>query len=147
MSNSSGRHQQSSSSTPLGFFEDQPRPYLYSKIRDAMRLQGYARNTEKAYLGWIRRFLNYFDRQHPRSLGPDAVADYLTHLAVELEVVSSTQTQALSSLLFLYEKVLGIDVGQLDGLVRARKSHRLPVVMTRREVQCDTFSTCMVKSG
>ena len=122
------------SRSPLGFFEGQAEPLLYHKVRELMRLRRLSRNTQTAYLAWMRRYLDFHGGQHPRSLGPQDVAGFLTHLVVRTKVANSTQNQALSALLFLYEKVLGIELGQLEGLTWAPKSRRLPVVLSRSEV-------------
>ncbi|CAN5807973.1 integron integrase [soil metagenome] len=103
-------------------------------MRAAIRVHGYSRRTEKAYVGWIRRFVRFHDVRHPRELGEAEVSAFLTYLAVERNVSASTQNQALSAILFLYRKVLKIELGWLDDLVQARRPSRLPVVLTRSEV-------------
>jgi integron integrase len=94
-----------------------------------------SRRTEKAYAGWIVRFIRFHAMRHPRDLGPEEVAAFLNHLAVRGKVSAATQNQALSALLFLYRRVLEIDLPWLDGLVRAKPSQRLPVVLSRAEVR------------
>jgi integron integrase len=91
-------------------------------------------NTTKSYLGWIKRFLLYHDRSADE-LGPADVNAFISSLAVEGDVASSTQSQALCALLFLYRHVLGREVPWLDGLVRAKRRKRLPTVLTRAEVR------------
>lgn len=110
-------------------------PKLLDRMRDALRTRHYSARTEKAYLLWARRFIVFHHVRHPDEMGEDEVNAFLTHLAVDLGVSASTQTQALSALLFLYRHVIGHDLGSLGDLVRARKSERLPVVMTRGEVR------------
>ena len=83
----------------------------------------------------MRRFILFHGKRHPRELGPEAITAFLNHLATERRVGPSTQNQALNAIVFLYRWVLGVDVGELAGLVRARKPRRLPVVLTRREVR------------
>ncbi len=119
---------------PLGFYEGHEKPYLYDKVREAMRLRRLSPNTEKAYLGWMRRYILFFGRRHPRELGAPEVTEYLTYLVVKVKVANSTQNQALSSLLFLYNHVLGIELGELEGIIWAPRTRRLPVVLTRSEL-------------
>jgi integron integrase len=92
-----------------------------------------ARRSEEAYVGWIRRFILYNDKRHPADLGADEVERFLTSLAVEGHVAAATQNQALSALLFLYKQVLALELPWLDGVERAKKPQRLPVVLTREE--------------
>lgn len=109
-------------------------PRLLDQVRAAIRVHGYSRRTEKAYVGWIRRYVRFHQRRHPIELGEAEVSAFLSHLAVERKVSTSTQNQALSALLFLYRKVLRIELGWLDDLVHARRPARLPIVLTRSEV-------------
>ncbi len=90
--------------------------------------------TEQAYVFWIRRYARYHGMRHPAQLGHDEVVAYLTHLAVERRVARSTQTQAMSALLFLYREVLRLPVGDVRAAIRSTAPSRLPVVLTRREV-------------
>jgi integron integrase len=105
------------------------------QLRDALRSRHYSRRTEQAYSLWVRRFLRFNHMRHPKDMGEREINAFLTDLAVEKRVSSSTQTQALSAVLFLYRNVIGRDVGDLGGVVRARKPKRMPVVMTREEVR------------
>jgi hypothetical protein len=91
--------------------------------------------TEAAYVEWIRRFVLFHGKRHPSELGPEAVSAFLNHLAVEGKVAASTQNQALNALVFLYRHVLGRELEQLGGLVRAHGTRRLPVVLTQTEVR------------
>jgi len=95
----------------------------------------YARRTAGTYEQWVRRFLRFHGLRPPREMGLEEINAFLTHLAVEERVSVSSQTQALSALLFLYRHVLGIPSGDLTGVVRARVRRRLPVVLTPAEVQ------------
>lgn len=110
-------------------------PRLMDQLRDALRSRHYSRRTEQAYTLWVRRFIYFHETQHPAALGEREINAFLTHLAVVDKVSASTQTQALSALLFLYRNVIGRDVGSLGDLVRAHRPRRLPVVMTREEVR------------
>jgi integron integrase len=112
-----------------------PPPRLLDRVRDALQTRHYSRRTEKAYVGWIRRYILFHRKRHPSEMGALEVTQFLTALAVERKVAASTQNQALGALLFLYREVLGQDLPWLDDLVRARRPHRVPVVMTRDEVR------------
>jgi len=111
------------------------RPGLFAVARDKMRTRHFAYRTEQAYLHWIRRYVAFNDRRHPRELGAEEVERFLTDLAVARKVSASTQNQALQALLFLYRHVLGVDLPWLSNVTRARRPARLPVVLTRREVR------------
>jgi len=100
-----------------------------------MRVRHYSLRTERAYLDWVRRFVLFHGKRHPERLGAAEVQAFLTHLAVERSVSSSTQNQAKSALLFLYREVLGLQLPWLDEIVGARLSRRLPVVLTPSEVR------------
>jgi Phage integrase, N-terminal SAM-like domain/Phage integrase family len=101
----------------------------------ALRTRHYSRKTEKAYVGWIRRFILFHGKRHPREMGAAEITRYLSSLATAGRVAASTQNQALSAILFLYRDVLGTDLPWLDEIVRARRPTRLPVVLTRDEVR------------
>lgn len=93
-----------------------------------VRLKNYSIRTEEAYVGWLRRFASFNHGQGPRLLGTAELAVYLNYLALDREISVSTQSQALSALVFLYEQVMGKQVGSIEGLVAARKPRRVPVV-------------------
>jgi integron integrase len=112
-----------------------PEPRLLDQMRDALRSRHYSRRTEQAYLLWARRYAVFHEGRHPAEMGEREINAFLTDLAVRQHVSASTQNQALAGLLFLYRNVVGYDVGDLGGVVRARKSKRIPVVMTRDEVR------------
>lgn len=111
------------------------RPKLLDRMHVAMRSRHYSPRTEQAYCRWVRRFIYFHEMRHPAQMAEPEINAYLTHLAVHEHVSASTQTQALSALLFLYRHVLGREVGDLGELVRARKPEHIPVVMTRDEVR------------
>lgn len=100
-----------------------------------MRLKHLSLRTEKAYINWIKRFILFHHKRHPRAMGAAEVTDFLSHLAVVEHVGASTQNQAFSALLFLYREVLGIDFPQLHHVVRAKRPQNVPVVLTRSEVR------------
>ncbi len=88
-----------------------------------------------AYVHWIRRYIFFHELRHPAEMGTPEVNAFLSHLAVREPVCASTQTQALSALVFLYRNVLGLEIGLLEGVVRAKRPARLPVVLTRDEAR------------
>jgi len=106
---------------------------LLDQVRDALRLKHYSIRTEEAYVDWIKRYILFHSKRHPKDMGLAQVQAFLTHLAVEGQVAASTQNQALSALLFLYREVLKIDLDTPLDAVRAKKPSRLPVVLTRAE--------------
>ena len=109
-------------------------PRLLDQVRDRIRRLRYSYRTEKTYVHWIKRFILFHGKRHPRDMGAAEVEAYLTHLAVKRKVSSSTQNQALSAILFLYRQVLEIELPWMDNIVRAKRPKRLPVVLSRREV-------------
>ena len=106
---------------------------LLDRVRQAIRARHYSHRTEEAYLSWIRRFIVFHDRRHPRDLGEADVSAFVSSLAGR-GVSASTQNQALSALLFLYEVILGRRLSWMDAIVRAQRPVRLPVVLSRAEV-------------
>ncbi len=111
-------------------------PRLLDRVRATIRARHYSRRTERAYIGWIRRFILFHGKRHPMELGESEMTAFLTHLAVSAGVSASTQNQALSALLFLYRDVLARELEWLEGIVRAKRPARLPVVLSREEVTC-----------
>jgi integron integrase len=108
---------------------------LLEQVRDAVRMRHYSIRTEEAYIRWVREYILFSDKRHPSELGAQDVSAFISHLAVERKVAASTQTQALSALLFLYREVLGLPIGWVDDVERAKRPKRLPVVFTREEVK------------
>jgi integron integrase len=108
---------------------------LLTSVRHAVRVRHYSPRTADAYVAWIRRFIKHCGLRHPRELGPSDVTQFLTSLAVDREVSASTQNQALAAILFLYKEVLDMPVGWLTALIRAKRSGRVPVVLTKEEVR------------
>ena len=104
--------------TPLGLFADKPTPRLYDHMVEVLRVRHYSRRTEEAYVHWVRRYIDFHGRRHPRELAEDEVNRFLTHLAVKEHVAASTQNQALSAILFLYEHVLQQPLDRIEGVVR-----------------------------
>jgi hypothetical protein len=97
------------------------KPRLLDAVREAIRFRHYSRQTEKAYVGWIRRYILLHGKRHPAAMGPDEVSRFLSSLAVERNVSPSTQNQALAALLFLYGQVRRIDLPWLTELVRTAR--------------------------
>ncbi len=108
---------------------------LLDQVRDVMRLKHYSIRTEESYVDWIKRYILFHKKRHPREMGGAQVEAFLTHLAVEGNVAASTQNQALSALLFLYREVLHQDLDVPIESVRAKKPKRLPTVLTRAEAR------------
>jgi len=109
---------------------------LLDQVRDAIRVKHYSLRTEQAYVSWIKRYILFHNKRHPKEMGSAEIEAFLTHLAVDQNVAASTQNQALSALLFLYREVLkkDLDPYSIDA-VRAKRPKRLPTVMTREEVR------------
>ena len=110
-------------------------PKLLDQVRGKIRLKHYSIRTEQAYTDWIKRYIYFHGKRHPKDMGAQDIESFLTHLAVKGKVAASTQNQAKSALLFLYREVLGIDLPWLDNVEQAKTPKRLPVVLTRDEVQ------------
>ncbi|MDP1864311.1 MAG: integron integrase [Thiobacillus sp.] len=110
-------------------------PKLLDQVRDRLRLKHYSLRTEQAYVGWIRRYIIFHNKRHPAEMEKSELELFLTFLAVKRNVSASTQTQALSALLFLYKEVLGLEFPWLDEVTRAKKPVRLPTVLTPDEVK------------
>lgn len=109
-------------------------PRLLDQVRARLRLRHYSLRTEQAYIGWIRRFILANGKRHPRDMGAAEVEAFLTALATDGKVAPGTQNQALSSLLFLYREVLGVDLPWMETMVRAKRPRRVPVVLSHDEV-------------
>ena len=111
------------------------KPKLLDQVRQAIRMRHYSPKTEESYVHWIKRFIFFHNKRHPAEMAEPEIARFLSNLATELRVSGSTQNQALNALLFLYHQVLGKEIGYVNGVVRAKKAPRLPVVLTRGEIQ------------
>lgn len=110
-------------------------PKLLDQVRDKLRVKHYAIRTEATYVDWIKRYIYFHDKRHPKNMGAQDVEAFLTHLAVAGKVSASTQNQAKSALLFLYREVLEIQLPWLDNVTQAKAPKKLPVVLTVTEVQ------------
>ena len=111
-----------------------PKPKLLDQVRQAIRTRHYSYKTEKSYVGWIKRFIFFHNKRHPAEMAEAEIARFLSSLAIERHVSASTQNQALNSILFLYREVLRKDIGYVNGVVRAKRPQRLPVVLSREEI-------------
>src|SRR5438034_10031410 len=111
------------------------KPKLLDQVRTFMRARRYSLRTEEAYLDWIRRFILFHGKRHPRDLGEREITEFLTDLAVHRHVAASTQNQALSALLFLYQQFFERKLGRLDSALRATRPPRVPVVLMRGDVR------------
>ncbi len=114
---------------------DSSKPKLLEQVRTVIRLRGMSYRTEQTYTDWIKRFILFHDKRHPKDMGVEEIRAYLTHLVMERNVAASTQNQALHSILFLYKQVLEIALPHLGALPVAKKQPRLPVVFTKEEAQ------------
>src|SRR3954470_11206955 len=112
-----------------------PPPKLLDRVRQACRVRHYSIRTEDAYHDWVKRYILFHNKRHPLEMGAAEINQFLTHLAVEGHVSASTQNQAFSAILFLYQKVLEVEPGRIAGVVRAVRPRRLPVVLTRPEAR------------
>lgn len=112
-----------------------PQPNLLDQVRAVARLKHFSFSTEQAYVHWIKRFILFHSKRHPLDMGEQEIRLFLSHLATNLNVASSTQTVALSALLFLYKQVLKKDLPRISQIERANRPKKLPVVFTPDEVR------------
>lgn len=110
-------------------------PTLLDLVSAKIRLKHYSIRTEEAYKNWIKRFILFHKKQHPRQLKAHHIEHFLSHLAIDKNVSASTQNQALSSIIFLYKDVLCMDIPDIENISRAKKPKRLPVVLTHDEIK------------
>ena len=108
---------------------------LLEQVSDRIHIKQYSTKTEQAYINWIKQYILFHDKKHPAELGAQDLENFLTYLATERNVAASTQNQALSAILFLYKEVLDMPLETDFQFVGAKKSKRLPKVLSRNEVQ------------
>lgn len=108
-------------------------PRLLDQVRNVIRVRHYSIRTEESYCYWIRYFINFHKKRHPRDMGGEEINQFLTYLAVQRTVSPATQNQALNAIMFLYKSVLEMDLGTFDNFTRAKYKKRLPVVFTHEE--------------
>ena len=111
------------------------KPRLLDQVGNVIRVKHYSIRTEQSYVQWIRRYILFHNKKHPKDMGEKEINAFLKHLAVNRNVSASTQTQALSAILFLYKEVLGQEIGFIENIYRAKKPKRIPVVFTRDEIR------------
>jgi integron integrase len=114
--------------------DSNPAPGLFHVMRERIRAFHYSRRTERAYLFWVRRFVKFHGGRSPRELGAADVTGFLSSLATRGGVAASTQNQALAAILFMYRRVLDLDLPWLTEVVRAKRPVRIPTVLTVAEV-------------
>jgi integrase len=114
--------------------EQQP-PKLLDQVRQRIRYLHYSIKTEQSYIQWIRRYILFHGKRHPKEMGGKEVSIFLNYLVNKENVSASTQNQALSAIIFLYKQILDIDVGEIPEFQYARRPKRLPVVLTQDEVK------------
>lgn len=112
---------------------NRPPKRLLDQVRERIRLKHYSIRTEAAYVSWIKRFILFHGKKHPKEMGRQEIEGFLSHLASNLNVASSTQNQAFNALLFLYNQVLYQPLDDKINAIRAKKPRRLPTVMTSEE--------------
>jgi len=110
-----------------------------SKLMDCLqtmiRLKHYSIKTEKSYCYWVRQYIYYHNKKHPKDMGGDEIRQFLNHLAINKNVASSTQNQALCAIIFLYREVLQINIEDIGKITWAKKAKRLPIIFSKQEVQ------------
>jgi integron integrase len=113
----------------------QGKPKLLDQVRQLMRLRHYSLRTEEAYVGWIRRYILFHGKRHPRELDEKHVSEFLSSLAINGRVAASTQNQALNALLFLYKEVLQRELGFIGDTLRVKRPPKVPAVLAPDEVR------------
>jgi len=106
---------------------------LLEQVSDAIRIKHYSSRTEKTYMDWIKRYILFHNKRHPKDMGAEEIQAFIAHLATQKQLAASTQNQALSAVIFLYRYVLKIDITLPSDIIRAQKSETLPVVLTHPE--------------
>lgn len=106
---------------------------LLNSVRESLRLQRYAMATEKAYIYWIKRYIYFYNKQHPNLLNDEHIKYFLTYLADQENVAANTQNQALCALVYLYRHVLQIELADFSGFGFSKRAQRIPVVFTHHE--------------
>jgi len=110
-------------------------PKLLEQVKQSLRTKHYSYRTEKSYISWIKQFVLFHGKRHPKDMGEKEISEFLTHLAVKRRVSSSTQNQALCAIVFLYKHVLKKELGDFGDLIWAKKPTSIPVVLTKKEVK------------
>ncbi|MCK5131404.1 MAG: phage integrase N-terminal SAM-like domain-containing protein [Candidatus Sabulitectum sp.] len=111
------------------------KPRLLYQMHESLRSRHYSPRKERSYCNWVKRFIHFPKIRHPRDKSEPEINAFLTHLAVKENVSASTQKQTFAALVFLYQNIIGREVSNPIGIIRARKQERLPIVMTHEEVK------------
>ena len=111
-----------------------PEPKLLDKVRTELRSKHYSRKTETAYTNWIKRFIFFHNKRHPKDMGAEEIKSFVDNLVTNHHVSSATQNQALQGILFLYKNILNKDVGWIENIKRSSRVKHLPVVLSKKEV-------------
>jgi integron integrase len=114
--------------------QSQPKKLL-DQVRDVIRLKHYSLRTEESYITWIKRYILFHNKRHPKDMGATEIQSFLTHLAVDTNVAASTQNQALSAITFLYREVLHQDLTTSLDFTYAKRPQRLPTVLSKEEAR------------
>ena len=112
-----------------------PEPKLLDKVRTELRSKHYSRKTETAYTNWIKRFIFFHNKRHPKDMGAEEIKSFVDNLVTNHHVSSATQNQALQGILFLYKNILNKDVGWIENIKRSSRVKHLPVVLSKKEVE------------
>ena len=115
--------------------DTEKKPRLLEQLRGELRYRHYAYTTEKTYIQWVKQYIFYHNKRHPKEMGGEEIKAFLSHLAMNRNVAASTQNQALCPIVFLYKHVLEIDLGDFSDFQYAKRPKTLPVVLTVEEVQ------------
>jgi len=111
------------------------KPKLLEQVSVEVQTRHYSRRTENTYRNWIKQFVLFHGKKHPKQMGEGEVNQFLSYLATQRNVSASTQNQALSAILFLYKNVLHKELGDFGNVIRAKRSRKIPVVFTKDEVK------------
>ena len=125
-------HPQTPNSPPQGTSSPKEKKLL-DQVRDALRLKHYSARTEQTYIEWIKRYIIFHKKRHPKDMAIPEIEAFITHLAVDRNVAVSTQNQALSAIIFLYKYILGQELEMPPALIRPGRPKRLPTVLSQAE--------------
>lgn len=122
-------------STSPGRFLPNPKLKLREQLAEVCRFRHMSHRTENAYWHWMKGFILFHGKKHPRDMGAEEVQTYLSHLASARNVAKATQNQALNAIVFLYRDVLNVELGMIGEIERPQRAVRLPTVLTKEEVR------------
>ena len=115
--------------------EKAKQPRLLDLVREQIRIRNYSLATEKCYLHWIKRYIYFHNKKHPRDMAEAEIGQFLSHLAVKLRVAAATQNQALNAIVFLYKYVIKNEINVIGNIVRAKQPQRRPIVFSQAEIK------------